>query len=288
MAASRQARNAGGLLLEAGKGWLEHKAGRNAAAIAFYGIFSLAPLLVIMVSIAGYWFGREAAEGLIVERFSDFLGPEYAAFLQSVITRAYTSGASAPAAAISLIVLLFGASRVVGATRDALNEIWEVRPRAGGGVKGYFVAKGFDLLMVIVVGFMFLATMFANAITSALTSRFVEFLPLPGLVVRLGGVVFSLLVVAFFIAMIFRVLPNTRTPWRDVLVGAGVTAVLFALVNYVVGFYLGRAGIGSVFGAAGSLAAIMFWMYYSAQIVLFGAELTRVHHTRGVSIGRST
>jgi membrane protein len=133
------------------------------------------------------------------------------------------------------------------------------------------------------VGFMFLATMLANVATTAVIGRFADLVPLPSLVLRVGSVVFSLLVVVFFIAIIFRVLPNKRTPWPDVLLGAALTAVLFAIGNYAIGIYLGRAGFGSVFGAAGALAVIIFWMYYTAQIILFGAELTRAHHERKVS-----
>ena len=281
--AGRRARNAGGLLAQAGNGWLAHKASKNAAAIAFYGIFSLAPLLVIVISIAGYWFGREAVEGLIVERISDLLGSEYAGFVESVVAQAYTSRGSLPATILSVLLLVFGASRVVGATRDALDEIWNGPPRAKGRVKGFALTKLFDLLMVLVVGTMFLATMLANAVVTALTSRFVEYVPMPSLLLRLATVVFSLLVVTFLVAVIFRMFPNAHTSWRHIMVGAGTTAVLFAVANYAVGFYLGRAGISSVFGAAGSLAAIMLWMYYSAQTLLFGAELTRAHELRSRS-----
>ncbi|MCX8032631.1 MAG: YihY/virulence factor BrkB family protein [Thermoleophilia bacterium] len=280
MAVGRAAASVGGLLGEAGNGWLAHKASKNAAAIAFYGIFSLAPLLVILVTIAGYWFGRDAVEGLIVERASDLLGAKYAGFIESVVAQAYTGRGSIPAIILSVLLLMFGASRVVGATRDALDEIWDVPPRAKGRVRGYVITKLVDLLLVLVVGFMFLATMLANAIVSALVSRFTEYVPVPGSLLRLGTVVFSLLVVMFFVAVIFRVFPNAHTPWRHILVGAGTTAVLFAIANYAVGLYLGQAGINSVFGAAGSLAAVMLWMYYSAQTVLFGAELTKTHQMR--------
>lgn len=276
-------REAGGLFKDAGSGWHRHKASKTAAIVAYFGVFSLAPMLVIMVVVAGYWFGKDAAEGLIVDRLSEMLGAEAATFLESVIARAYVSGASVPATLVAVTVLLFGASRVVGAIRGALNDAWGVESRAGGGVKGYILTKGFDLVMVLGVGFMFLATMLANVATTAVISRFADLVPLPSLVLRVGSVVFSLVVVAFFVAIIFRVLPNKRTPWLDVLVGAALTAVLFAIGNYAIGIYLGRAGFGSVFGAAGALAVIMFWMYYTAQIILFGAELTRAHHERRAS-----
>jgi len=263
------------VLKEAGAGWQRHKAARMAAAIAYHGIFSLAPIIVIMVGVAGLWFGQEAAEGLIVERLRDMLGDDGAGFVQSLLARVYTGGGGVAATVIAGAVLLYGASRVIGGVRGALNDIWEVQPRAGGGIKGFVLTKLFDLGMVLVVGFMFLATMVANAAASAWVRHFSNVLPLPDAALRAAGVVFSLVVVIFFVTIIFRLLPNIRPPWRDVLVGSMVTAVLFSLGNYVIGIYLGRAGLGSVFGAAGSLAVIMIWIYYSMQIILFGAEITR-------------
>ena len=162
----------------------------------------------------------------------------------------------------------------------ALNDVWGVQPRAGGGLKGYVLTKLFDLGMVLAVGFMFLATMVGNAAATAWVHHFSNVLPLRDWALRGAGIAFSLAVVVFFISIIFRVLPNIRVPWRDIIVGAMVTAVLFSVGNYVIGLYLGRASLGSVFGAAGSLAVIMIWMYYSAQIILFGAEITRAHHHR--------
>lgn len=276
----RLLRPLGHLLKDAGDGWQRRSSARTAAAIAFYGVFSLAPMLVIMVGVASYWFGQDAAEGLIVNRLQEALGSESAAFIQSMLAQAYVSKATTTATVLAALVLLFGASRVVGAMRGALNDVWGVESRAGGGLKGYVWTKIFDLGMVLVVGIMFLATMMANAVVSALVGRFTDLLPLPNWTLRTMGVGFSLVVVAFFVTMIFRVLPNLRVPWRDTLLGASVTAVFFTIGNYVIGFYLGRAGIGSVFGAAGALAVVMFWMYYITQIVLFGAELTRAHHDR--------
>jgi len=268
------------VLKDAGSGWQRRKASRTAAAIAYFGIFSMAPMLVLMVSVASFWFGRQAAEGLIVDRLRQTLGLEVAEFIQTVLARAYVSSATVTATVLAVVVLLFGASRVIGAMRGALNDVWGVEGRAGGGIKGFIVSKVFDLAMVLAAGIMFLATMVANATVTAIVDRFTDILPLPNWTLRALSVAFSLLVVAFFVAIIFRVVPNLRVPWRDTLLGAGVTAVLFTVGNYAIGVYLGRAGIGSVFGTAGVLAVVMFWMYYSAQIILFGAEVARACHDR--------
>jgi len=269
-----------GVLKDAGAGRQTHKAPRMAAAVAYHGIFSLAPILVILVSAAGLWFGQEAAEGLIVERLEGVLGKETAGFIQSLLARAYIGAGGILATVIAVALLLFGASRVVGGMRGALNDIWGVQARAAGSVKGFVLTKLFDLGMVLVVGFMFLTTMIASAATSAWLHHSSQVLPMPGLVIRVTSVLFSLAVVTFFVAVLFRVLPNVRPRWRETLVGSMVTAVLFSLGNYLIGLYLGRAGVGSVFGAAGSLAVVMIWIYYSVQIILFGAEITRAYHER--------
>ncbi len=265
------------ILKDAASGWQKHKAGRVAAAIAYHGIFSLAPLIVIMVSVAGLLFGQEAAEGLVVGRIEGIVGEEVAGFIESLLAEAYVAGGSVVATIIAVALLLFGASRVIGGLRGALNDIWGVEARAGGGIKGFVLTKLFDLGMVLVMGFMFLATMLASAAASVSIHSFADALPIPGLAVRVGSVLFSLLVVVFFIAMVFRVLPNIRVPWRDILVGSAVTAVLFSIGNYVIGIYLGRASVDSVFAGAGSLVVLMIWIYYSTQIILFGAEITRAH-----------
>lgn len=276
----RYLRSTGGLLGDAGSGWQRRSAGRQAAAIAYYAVFSLAPLLVILVSVAGYLFGQDAAEGLVVDRLDKTLGPEGAAFVQSMLAQAYSSKGTVVATILAVLILLFAASRVIGAMRGALNDIWGVPGRAGGGVKGYVFTKIFDLGMVIVIGIMFMATMVANAVASAVVSRFTEALPIPDWALTAAGIAFSLVVVTFFLTIVFRVLPNMRVSWGDALLGAAVAAVFFGIGNYLIGLYLGRVSIASIFGAAGALAILMIWTYYIAQIVLFGAEITRAHHDR--------
>ncbi|OFV83358.1 MAG: hypothetical protein A2W26_12490, partial [Acidobacteria bacterium RBG_16_64_8] len=267
-------------LKDAGAGWLKHNLSRMAAAIAYFGIFSLAPMLVIMVMVAGMWFGKDAAEGLIVNRLSDTIGPDSARFVQSMLAGAYRSRGETLATVLAILVLVWAATRVIGATRSALNDIWGVQGRGGGGFLGYVLGKLVDLGMVFVVGFMFLASMFANIAVSALNRYFSDVLPMPGWALQAMGIVFSLVVVTFFLTVIFRVLPNIKVRLSHILAGSSLTAVLFTLGNYLIGRYLGRTSPGSLFGAAGSLAVILIWLYYSTQIVLFGAEITRAYARR--------
>ena len=271
----------GRLMKDAGEGWLNHNVSRMASSIAYFGIFSLAPMLVIMVTIASLVFGKSASEGLIVDRLTEILGLPAAQFIQSMLAGIYQSQGLTVATVLAVALLIWTSTRMIGATRGALNDIWEVSGRGGGGFLGFLFGKLIDIGMVIGIGFLFLASMLANAAVSAVTGYFSDVLPLPGWSLQIIGIVFSLLVSTTFLVIIFRALPNIKIRLLHILLGASVTAVLFTLGNYVIGRYLGRTSPGSASGLAGSLAVIMIWMYYSAQIVLFGAEVTRAYARRG-------
>jgi membrane protein len=262
-------------------GWLAHNVSRMAASIAYFGAFSLAPMLVIIVSLASLVFGKSASEGLIVDRLSETFGEGTARFIQSLLAGIYASGGLTVATVLAILVLLWASTRIIGAVRGALNDIWGVPGHGGSGFLGFVFGKLIDLGFVIGTGIMFLAAMLANTAVSALTRYFSDFLPMPGWVLQVIGIVFSLVVTTIFLTIIFRLLPNIKVRFVYILMGASVTAVLFSIGNYVIGRYLGRTTPGSAFGAAGSLAVIMIWMYYSAQIVLFGAEVTRAYALRG-------
>ncbi|MFH1833742.1 MAG: YihY/virulence factor BrkB family protein, partial [bacterium] len=203
-----------------------------------------------------------------------------ARFVQTMLAGAYESRGATVATVLAALVLVWAATRMIGAMRGALNDIWGVQGPGGGKFLGYVLGKLVDLGMVFGIGFMFLASMLANTAVSALTRYFSDTLPVPDRALQGVGIGFSLAVVTFFLTIIFRVLPNIKVRWLYILAGASVTAVLFTLGNYLIGRYLGRTSPGSVFGAAGALAVIMIWLYYSAQIVLFGAEITRAYARR--------
>lgn len=259
----------------------EHNVSRMAAAIAYFGAFSLAPILVIMISLASLVFGKQASEGLIVDRLSEMFGIATARFIQSVLAGIYESSGLTVATVLAILLLLWASTRIVGSLRGALNDIWGVQGHGGVGFRGFAIGKLIDLGMVVLFGFMFLASMLANTAISAMTRYFSDVLPLPGWALDLLGIGFSLVVTTIFLTIIFRLLPNIRVRFLHILAGAWVTAVLFAIGNFLIGRYLGRTTPGSAFGAAGSLAVILVWMYYSAHIILFGAEITRVYIDRG-------
>ena len=197
--------------------------------------------------------------------------------MQNLIASAYHSRASLLATILAVVVLVFSASRLIGDIRGSLNAIWEVTGRAGGGFKGYLVGKLVDLAMIIGLAILILGTLLASTAASAVTRYFAQAVPFPALFLELSSIFFSLVVVTGFLSALFRGLPNVDLLWRDVLLGAALSAVFFEIGNYVIGLYLGRSSVASVFGAAGSFAVLMIWMYYSAIIVLFGVEVTRAY-----------
>ena len=270
----------GSLLKEAFDGAWAHNISRMAASIAYFGAFSLAPMIVIMTTLASLVFGKSATEGLIAERLTSTFGEETANFIQSSLVSIYESAGLTLATVLAILALIWAATRIVGSVRGSLNDVWGVKGHGGGGILGFLFGKLIDVGMVLAVGFMFLASMFANTAINALTRYFSSALPMPGWLLQVIGILFSLAVTTIFLTVIFRWLPNIKVRFLYILVGASITAILFTIGNYVIGRYLGRTSPGSAFGAAGSLAVIMIWIYYVAYIIIFGAEVTKAYALR--------
>jgi membrane protein len=245
------------------------------AALAYYSVFSLAPILVIAIAIGGAIFGVEAARGSVVAQFQGLLGREGSMMIQTAIeSSSLQPGKSLVATLLALATLLFGATGAFAELRRALNQIWRVEPTPSGFLQLLRV-RLLSFGMVVMVGFLLLVSLILAACIAALNSIFTEspswLQPLLG-AIQLAS---SLVVESLLFAAIFKVLPDTHLRWRDVLLGGFVTAVLFELGKSVIGLYLGNAGVGSMYGAAGSLVVLLVWVYYSSQIVFVGAELTR-------------
>ncbi len=264
------------ILRDAGNGWFEDNAPRLSAALAFYTILSIAPLLVIVTAIAGAVFGKDAASGQLVEQLSEILGKSGAEVVKSVIEKSDRPTAGTVASLIGLVTLLFGASGVFGELQGALNTIWNVKPKPGLGILCTIRDRFLSFGMVLAVGFLLLVTLIINTALAGF-SGFLEGL-VPGLAVimQIANSLLSFLLVTALFAMIFKFLPDVKIAWRDVWLGAMVTALLFTVGKYFIGFYLGKAGVATPFGAAGSLVAFVVWIYYSALILFFGVELTQV------------
>lgn len=272
------------LLKETFREWSEDGASRLAAALAYYTTFSLAPLLVLIIAIAGLVGGHEAAQNQTMSQVEDLLGTEGREFVQGMIESASKPATGLAATLIGVVTLLFGALGVFGELQNSLNTIWEVKPKPAegflDGIKRFVVKRLLSFTMVLGVGFLLLASLVVSAGLSALGEYISTAWPLADLWLQLINFAISFLVIMLLFAMIFKFLPEVNIAWKDVWLGAAVTSALFSLGKFLIGFYLGRSEVGNTFGAAGSLAVLLIWIYYSAQILFFGAEFTQVYANR--------
>jgi membrane protein len=253
------------------------KAPRLGAALAYYTIFSLAPLLLIVIAISGLAFGHDAAQNKIFEQLRGVLGPAAAASVQDMVANAAKPKSGTVATIIGIVTLIFGASGVFGQLKDALNTIWDVEPKAGGGMMILVKDRFLSFAMVLGVGFLLLVSLVIDTAITAIGTYAGDHLPGGDVLWHAAELVFSLCVITVLMGMIFRLLPDLKIEWRDVWLGAAITSFLFVLGKFALGIYFAKSAVGSSFGAAGSLVIILLWVYYSAQIVLFGAEFTQVY-----------
>ncbi|MEQ9672069.1 YihY/virulence factor BrkB family protein [Coleofasciculus sp. G2-EDA-02] len=257
--------------------WQEDKASRLAAALAYYTVFSLAPLLIIAIAIAGSIFGPEAARGEIVQQIQGLVGTEGAKVIETAIENANQPNISNIASIISIIVLLFGASGVFAQLQDALNTVWGVQPKPGRPVKGFLQKRLLSFSIVLGVGFLLLVSLIISAVLSAVINYASDLLLGMEFLWSLLNWGLSLSVITLLFAMMYKFLPDVKISWSDVWIGAIITAILFTIGNSLIGMYLGRGGFASTYGAAGSLVVFLAWVYYSAQILFLGAEFTQVY-----------
>lgn len=262
--------------------WSDHDAPRLGASLAFYSMLSLAPLMVLVVAIVGLAFGQGAAAAQVANQLRDMLGPESAEAIQALIWNARTSQASTAASALGLATLLFGASSVFAELRAILNLIWEAeRPRSIGLVT-LLRHRFFSFGMVLAVGFLLIVSLTISAALAAAGKYFGQWLPVPAEVLGAVNFIVSFAVTTAAFALLYKYVPLVRIAWNDVWIGAFATALLFTVGKTLIGLYLGRASFDSAYGAAGSLIVVIVWVYYSAQIFIFGAEFTHVYaHTHG-------
>lgn len=269
----------GVLLKETFAQWKQDQAARLAASLALYTLLSLAPLLIISIAVVGLLFGEEAARGQISAEIGRLVGPSAGEAIQALVANARTPSAGLESSLIGLVVLLFGASGVFGELQSALNQIWNVKSPPGRGVRGFLRDRFLSFTMVMGVAFLLIVSLVVSAALTLVTSRYSSLISWPVLWQALNVGV-SLAVSTGLFAVIFKVVPDAKIAWRDVWVGAFVTALCFTLGKGVLGWYVGRHATVSPFGAAGALVALIIWVYYSAQILFFGAELAQVYATR--------
>jgi membrane protein len=268
------------LIKSTASSWNEINAQRLGAALTFYTMLSIAPLLVISIGIAGMVFGHEAAQGRIADQLSALVGPQGGEAIQALVKQASNPAHGTIATVFGIITLLFGASGVFGELRDSMNLVWGAKSASGAGLVGMIKYRFFSFAMVLGIGFLLLVSLIASAAISAVGTYFSGFLPIPEAVLHVGNLLFSFLSVTILFALMYKVVPDVHIEWKDVWIGAAVTAFLFSVGKTLIGLYLGKASVGSAYGAAGSLVVFMVWVYYSAQVFFLGAEFTHTFAER--------
>ena len=272
------------LIKETFREWREDAANRLAAALAYYTTFSLAPLLVLIIAIAGLVGGRDAAQTQTMAQVEDLLGADGREFVQGMIESASQTKTGLAATFIGAVTLLVGALGVFGELQNALNTIWEVKPKPAkdwlDGLRRFVVKRLLSFAMVLGIGFLLLASLIVSAALSSLGEYIGNRWPLADFWLGLINLIISFVVITLLFAMIFKFLPEIKIAWKDVWLGAAVTSALFSLGKFLIGLYLGRSEVGNTFGGAGSLAILLIWIYYSAQILFLGAEFTQVYANR--------
>ena len=272
------------LLKDTIREWREDGANRLAAALAYYTTFSLAPLLVLIIAIAGLAGGREAAQTQTMAQVEDLLGTDGRDFVQGMIESASKPATGLTATLLGAVTLLFGALGVFGELQNSLNTIWEVKPKPArgilDGIKRFILKRLLSFTMVLGVGFLLLASLVVSAALSAFSEYIGKRWAFADFWLELINFIISFIVITLLFGMIFKFLPEIKIAWKDVWLGAAVTSILFSLGKFLIGLYLGRSEVGNTFGAAGSLAILLIWIYYSAQILFFGAEFTQVYANR--------
>ena len=257
--------------------WSEDHAQGLGAALAFYTVFSLAPLLLIVIAIAGLVFGQEAAEGHIIGQIQGLVGEESAKAIQGILENVRKPATGLIATALAIVTLLFGATGVFAQLQEALNTIWGVENKPELGILQILINRFLSFMTVLGSGFLLLASLVLSAGLAAIGHRLEYLLPGPEPLIQAINFLVSFGVITVLFAMIYKVLPDVSIEWNDVWIGAGMTSLLFTIGKFLIGLYLGKSDVGVVYGAAGSLIVILLWVYYAAQIFLLGAEFTAVY-----------
>ncbi len=262
---------------KAGSDWMDHNDTSQGAAIAFYTVLSLAPLLVVVVAVAGFFFGEDAVRGELYWQLRNLIGSEAASTVQNLLKAAHHPAAGIAASVIGFLVLLMGASGVFLQLRQTLNYIWGVDPNVDSGFRGMVRSRLFSFAMILGVGFLLVVSLAVSAVISAMGAYASGFISIPAPVLQVISFIVTFVVTSFLFALIYKFVPETKIDWEDVATGAIFTALLFDIGKILIGLYLGKASVGSAYGAAGSLVVLLVWVYYSSQVFLFGAEFTHVY-----------
>ncbi len=260
--------------------WAQDDVVQIAAALAYYAAFSIAPLLVIAIVIAGLVFGQEAVEGQLVDQLGGFVGESSAKVIQKMVASAYRTSAGIVATIVGIGTLLFGSSRLFFQLKKGLNDMWGADTYLESGIWQLIKQRFFSIVMVLGTGFLLLVSLIISSMITIAVSYFRNLLEGLDFLWQLINFSTGLLVTTLIFAMIYRYVPDVRVSWKDVIIGSAFTALLFTIGQFLLGLYLARGTFSSTYGAAGSFLVILLWVYYSAQILLLGAEFTQVYARR--------
>ena len=262
-------------------GFSDDKVTKLSASLAYYTVFAMAPLLIIVISLSGFFLGQDAAEGKIYAQLAGFVGSDTAVQLQDMIKHASIAGKSKIAAIIGVITLLVGATTVFAEIQDSINSIWGLKPKPKKGWLKMLKNRFLSFSVIISLGFLLLVSLAISALIDSFSDSLKERFPdITIIVFSVVNILITLLVIGAIFGVIYKVLPDAKISWKDVLAGAVVTAILFMIGKFAISFYISKSNVGSTYGAAGSLVILLLWVYYSAMILYFGAEFTKAYSVK--------
>ncbi|MBD0277537.1 MAG: YihY/virulence factor BrkB family protein [Flavisolibacter sp.] len=266
------------ILRNAGKGFMKDKVPKLSASLAYYTIFSLGPMLIVIIFLTNLFWGQQAVEGNIVGQLEDLIGNKAALQIQTIIKNASIDSNNKLTAIVGFITLLIGATTVFSEIQDSINSIWNLKVKAERGWLKMLITRLLSFSIVVALGFLLLVSLVVNALLEGLMDQLQQLFPdIAVIIIYILNLLLTLLVIGFLFAIIYKVLPDAVIQWRDVSVGALFTTVLFMIAKFGITFYIGKSDIGSTYGAAGSLVILLLWIYFSSMILYFGAEFTKAY-----------
>ena len=271
-------RGAGGLVKDAFNGFLDDKVAKLSGALAYFTVFSIGPMLIVIIFFADLFWGRDAVEGTIFGQINGLVGATAAAQIQEIIRNASLSGKGTVTGIIGIITLVIGATTVFAEIQDTINTIWGLKPKPEKGWLKIVLDRLLSFSIVVSIGFLLLVSLVVTGLVEALSNRLIKIFPdVALLLIYIFNLLITFGIVTLLFAIIFKVLPDAIIKWKDVITGAMVTAVLFMIGKFGITFYIGSSSVGTAYGTAGSLVILLLWVYYSSIILYFGAEFTKAY-----------
>ena len=256
----------------------DDKVMKYSASLSYYTVFSIAPILIIIISIAGFFFGKEAIQGQVFGQLNGLVGQQAATQIQEMIGNTHSSGNTFIASVISIVVLILGATGIFGEIQDSINSIWGLKSKPKTGIIKIIINRLISFSLIVSLGFVAMVTLLLNTAVDVLSKNLARLIPGAGqYFVEILNYILIFVVITAMFAVIFKVLPDAKIKWRDVIRGAVLTAILFIIGKFVISIYVQKTNVGSVYGAAGSIVILLVWVYYTAVILYFGAEFTKVY-----------